>query len=233
MRLRFALIERFFPHARSRLDPLFSDSVAPGLEAEAAPDDGFDAPRRPGRNQAFRRKVLEIYDYQCAACGLRIKMPDVSDLTFVDAGNRRSLIYHRPDCPDYGKVSPKNRVYFDSESAAEAAGFRKARNCPEAGFFFDLAKGGLCGLLAELQSRGSVRPFFRTTSSPSRRSEPISRRRNSSSRSSRGERRSAERSRPTFARRASASCRRPHRTSSRSSSGGSGERSRGSPSPQR
>jgi hypothetical protein len=23
-------------------------------------------------------------------------------------GNRRSLIYHRPDCPDYGKVSPKN-----------------------------------------------------------------------------------------------------------------------------
>jgi endonuclease YncB( thermonuclease family) len=45
-------------------------------------------------------------------------------------GNRRSLVYHRPDCPDYDKVSPKNRVYFDSEAAAEVAGFHKARNCP-------------------------------------------------------------------------------------------------------
>jgi endonuclease YncB( thermonuclease family) len=45
-------------------------------------------------------------------------------------GNLRSLIYHRPDCPDYGKVSPRSRVYFDSRAAAEAAGFREARNCP-------------------------------------------------------------------------------------------------------
>jgi Metal binding domain of Ada/Staphylococcal nuclease homologue len=45
-------------------------------------------------------------------------------------GNQRSLVYHRPDCPDYGKVSPKNLVYFDSRAAAEAAGFREARNCP-------------------------------------------------------------------------------------------------------
>ena len=31
------------------------------------------------------------------------------------AGHRQpaELIYHRPDCPDYGKVSPRNRVYFE------------------------------------------------------------------------------------------------------------------------
>lgn len=29
-------------------------------------------------------------------------------------GNRNSKIYHRPDCPDYQKVSNKNRVYFGS-----------------------------------------------------------------------------------------------------------------------
>ena len=45
-------------------------------------------------------------------------------------GNRRSLFYHRPDCPDYGKVSLKNHVYFDSRAAAETAGFHEARNCP-------------------------------------------------------------------------------------------------------
>ena len=45
-------------------------------------------------------------------------------------GNRLSLIYHRPDCPDYGKVSAGNRVYFPSLAAAEAAGFHQARNCP-------------------------------------------------------------------------------------------------------
>jgi micrococcal nuclease len=45
-------------------------------------------------------------------------------------GNRRSHVYHRPDCPDYGKVSAGNRVYFDSPTAAKAAGFREAGNCP-------------------------------------------------------------------------------------------------------
>ena len=45
-------------------------------------------------------------------------------------GNRRSRIYHRPDCPDYGKISPSNRQPFASESDAIAAGYRKAGNCP-------------------------------------------------------------------------------------------------------
>ena len=33
-------------------------------------------------------------------------------------GNRKSHIYHRPDCPNYSQVAPKNRVAFNS--AAEA-----------------------------------------------------------------------------------------------------------------
>lgn len=45
-------------------------------------------------------------------------------------GNARSGIYHRPDCPDYGSISPLNRVSFPSRAAAEAAGYRQARNCP-------------------------------------------------------------------------------------------------------
>lgn len=45
-------------------------------------------------------------------------------------GNRRSHIFHRPDCPDYLKVSPANRVPFATAADAEAAGYRQARNCP-------------------------------------------------------------------------------------------------------
>ena len=44
-------------------------------------------------------------------------------------GNRRSHIFHRPDCPDYLKVSPANRVLFATSAEAEAAGYRAARNC--------------------------------------------------------------------------------------------------------
>jgi endonuclease YncB( thermonuclease family) len=45
-------------------------------------------------------------------------------------GNRRSRVYHRPDCPDYADVASQNRVPFGSASEAENAGYRLARNCP-------------------------------------------------------------------------------------------------------
>ena len=43
--------------------------------------------------------------------------------------NSRSRVYHLPRCPSYAAVSPKNRLEFDSEQAASAAGYRKAGNC--------------------------------------------------------------------------------------------------------
>ena len=45
-------------------------------------------------------------------------------------GNKRSKIYHLPNgCPSYGKAADHNEVPFGSESAAQAAGYRKAKNC--------------------------------------------------------------------------------------------------------
>jgi endonuclease YncB( thermonuclease family) len=46
-------------------------------------------------------------------------------------GNRSSKIYHFPNCPDYSKVSERNRVPFKTEAEAQAAGYRKARNCSQ------------------------------------------------------------------------------------------------------
>ncbi len=54
--------------------------------------------------------------------------PDTTPIAII--GNRHSLVYHRPDCPNYTATAPKNRVLFTSEAEAEAAGYHRARNCP-------------------------------------------------------------------------------------------------------
>lgn len=45
-------------------------------------------------------------------------------------GNRRSHIYHWPGCPNYDDIADYNRVPFPNRQAAEAEGYRAARNCP-------------------------------------------------------------------------------------------------------
>ena len=48
----------------------------------------------------------------------------------VIIGNRNSHVYHLPQgCPSYNQVAAKNRVLFNSETDAKAAGYRKAGNC--------------------------------------------------------------------------------------------------------
>lgn len=44
-------------------------------------------------------------------------------------GTRNSKIYHWPGCPDYHKVTERNKVPFKSREEAEAAGYRAAKNC--------------------------------------------------------------------------------------------------------
>jgi micrococcal nuclease len=46
-------------------------------------------------------------------------------------GNRKSRVYHLPECPHYHQLSPENTVSFATEAEAQAAGYRKAKNCPE------------------------------------------------------------------------------------------------------
>jgi endonuclease YncB( thermonuclease family)/methylphosphotriester-DNA--protein-cysteine methyltransferase len=45
-------------------------------------------------------------------------------------GNKNSKKYHRPDCPGYRDMSEKNRAFFKSVEEAEAAGYKRAGNCP-------------------------------------------------------------------------------------------------------
>lgn len=54
----------------------------------------------------------------------------ISAISNIIIGNRNSHVYHLPQgCPSYSQVAQKNRVPFNSESEAQAAGYRKAGNC--------------------------------------------------------------------------------------------------------
>ena len=55
--------------------------------------------------------------------------PESTSSPYPIIGNRRSHIYHRPDCPNYSQIAPHNRVAFNSAAEAEAAGYRVAGNC--------------------------------------------------------------------------------------------------------
>ncbi|MEO8435177.1 MAG: thermonuclease family protein [Pyrinomonadaceae bacterium] len=45
-------------------------------------------------------------------------------------GNSNSKKYHRPDCAGYRDMAERNRVFFKSVAEAEAAGYKRAGNCP-------------------------------------------------------------------------------------------------------
>jgi deoxyribonuclease-1 len=45
-------------------------------------------------------------------------------------GNKRTKVYHRPECLSAAKVSPQNRVRFTTEVEAQTAGYRLSENCP-------------------------------------------------------------------------------------------------------
>ena len=54
----------------------------------------------PGRDGAFRHTILEIYDYRCAACGIRVKITD--DLSLAEAAHLIPFGVSRNDRPDNG-----------------------------------------------------------------------------------------------------------------------------------
>ncbi len=90
--LREALVARYFPEQRDQLQDLFGTPEPPhGLEL----NEEFDQ----ARNGAFRQTVLEVYDYMCAACGLRVKLGDSS---LVDAAHLIPFEESGDDKPNNG-----------------------------------------------------------------------------------------------------------------------------------
>ena len=103
LKMREALISRYFPHHAAAL----LGAVPAGEPLPMAPRAAEEEPQY-GRSPAFRRKILEIYDHQCAACGLRIKLPAAQDVSFIDAAHLIPFAASHNDHPTNGLALCKN-----------------------------------------------------------------------------------------------------------------------------
>lgn len=100
--LRQALVSRYFPAEAATL--LTSPDVLEEGQRPYAVDTEQDA---PGRSAGFRKKVSEVYDHQCAACGLRLRLPG-SDIALVDAAHLIPFSVSFNDHPSNGLALCKN-----------------------------------------------------------------------------------------------------------------------------
>jgi putative restriction endonuclease len=101
--MREALISRYFPHISSN-----QKSAINNHQSEIQPLRVADEPLEYGRSPAFRRLILDIYDHQCAACGLRIRLPAGNDVSFIDAAHLIPFAETRNDHPTNGLALCKN-----------------------------------------------------------------------------------------------------------------------------
>ena len=92
--LREALIARYFPERREQLEAQMvqNEPIKSGEEARQ------EFP--PGRDAAFRRTVLEIYDFRCAACGMRVLVDQ--QISLVEAAHLIPFGVTRNDRPTNG-----------------------------------------------------------------------------------------------------------------------------------
>jgi deoxyribonuclease-1 len=87
-------------------------------------------PIAPWEWREAQRRVADGLPAAALMAPTPAQAPRVAPASGPVIGNRRSGIYHRPDCPNYADVAFQNRVPFGSAGEAESAGYRLARNCP-------------------------------------------------------------------------------------------------------
>jgi putative restriction endonuclease len=90
--LREALVARYFPEFRQKLSALVGQRKSEPVAAFAE--------EPPRRDAAFRTTILEIYDYRCSACGVRVRLNEM--LTLVQAAHIIPFSESRNDKPDNG-----------------------------------------------------------------------------------------------------------------------------------
>ncbi len=100
--LRSAVISRYFPGQRNLLQALHQQYLQ--TEPIAAEDPG-KYEKDPARSQAFARTIKEVYDYRCAACGIRVRF---RELALVDACHLIPFSESFNDHPTNGMALCKN-----------------------------------------------------------------------------------------------------------------------------
>jgi len=70
--------------------------------------------KSPARSNAFRQVICKLYDHQCAACGLRIRLDN--ELSFVDAAHLIPFHASHNDHPSNGIALCKNHHWAMDQS---------------------------------------------------------------------------------------------------------------------
>ncbi len=104
--MREALLSRYFPQLRA-IEGMEDEAPAADRAAIAA-DEGANEQTEYGRSPAFRRLILDIYDHQCAACGLRIRLSAGNNVSFIDAAHLIPFAQSHNDHPTNGLALCKN-----------------------------------------------------------------------------------------------------------------------------
>jgi putative restriction endonuclease len=92
--LREALIARYFPEAHDAIAAIAGSMIS------SKPESVLKDALPPGRDGAFRRTILEIYDYRCAACGVRVLLEQT--ISLVEAAHLIPFNLSRNDQPNNG-----------------------------------------------------------------------------------------------------------------------------------
>ena len=117
--LREALIARYFPEDREKLAAI----TAAGRTAEPVVPVQEEMP--PGRDGAFRRTILEVYDYRCAACGVRVLLDQ--SMSLVEAAHLIPFNVSRNDKPTNGMaLCPNHHWAMDRHLIAPVPDSKKA-----------------------------------------------------------------------------------------------------------
>lgn len=77
--LRNAIISRYFPSQRSLIEAMSSEFLH---RQPRAAEESEKYESDPARSQAFAKTIKQVYDFRCAACGIRVRF---RDLALVDA----------------------------------------------------------------------------------------------------------------------------------------------------
>lgn len=120
--MRDALIGRWFPERRENVEAVVaSRRISNEYETRLRDGNGKPTERPDGdsRSQAFRKLVLQAYDYRCAATGWRIIVPPVESL--VDAAHLIPFNLSKDDRPSNGiALSPTFHRALDRHLIAPA-----------------------------------------------------------------------------------------------------------------
>lgn len=102
--LREAIISRYFADQRDAIKHICnSNTIGAGKEESESIQ---EVP--PGRDAGFRKIVMEIYDYRCAACGLRIL---IDNIALVEAAHLIPYSVSHDDNPCNGMALCRNHHY--------------------------------------------------------------------------------------------------------------------------